>query len=99
MVTQIQWGHNLTYLDIDISDPAKLLEAKEDTVARFVGVMVPILNMFQLPPNSVNIFYDLSGSTITFNHNKSIFLNLRYYEAWRRKISFPIFVFPMLTRV
>lgn len=76
-------SHNLTSLNLDIPDPAKLMEAKKDIITRFVGVVVPILDLFQLPPNSVHIFYDLSGNTVTFNRNKSIFLNLRYYEGWR----------------
>ena len=56
---------------------------KKDSIARFIHVMVPIRDLYQLPPTSVHIFCDLAGSTIAFNRNASIFLNLRYFEAWR----------------
>ena len=60
------------------------MKTKRDSIARFIYVVRPIVrDVFQLPPTSVHIFYDLAGSTIAFNRNASIFLNLRYFEAWR----------------
>ena len=75
-------GDNLTNLDADISDPTKLLKEKKDVIIRFIGVMMPILNLCQLPLAVVHIFYDLGGSAVTFNRNGSIFVNLRHYEYW-----------------
>ena len=76
-------GHNLTNLNVAIPDPFQLLGVKKDAIVRFIGVLVPIMGIYQLLPTSIYIFYDLSGSTITFNREGSIFLNMRYYEAWR----------------
>ena len=76
-------GSNLIALNVDIPDPTKLLEAKMDAITRFTHVMEPIQNLYQLPPTSIHIFYDLAGSTVAFNHNSSIFVNLRYYEELR----------------
>ena len=85
-----QESHGLTKFNIDVPNPGELLKTRRDSIARFIYVVRPIRDIFQLPPTSVHIFYDLAGSTIAFNRNASIFLNLRYFEAWRTyKIQFP----------
>ena len=84
-------GHNLTNFNADIPNPSEVLEAKKNVIARFIHVVVPIRDLYQLPPTSVHIFCDSAGSTIAFNRDASIFLNLRYYEAWR--------MYHLLTRV
>jgi len=91
MVARIrQEGHSLTKFNVDVPNPTELMKTKRDPIARFIYVVTPILKIFQLPPTSVHIFYDLAGSTIAFNRNASIFLNLRYFEAWRMyNILFP----------
>ena len=76
-------SYELTNFGADILDHAELLEEKKHTITRFIGVLVPILDLFQLCPNSVHIFYGCPGSPVTFNRNKSIFLNLRSYETLR----------------
>ena len=45
--------------------------------------MRPLAEVYRLPLTSLHIFYDLAGELIAFNRNASIFLNLRYFEAWR----------------
>jgi len=75
-------GQVRLYSSKDVPNPAELLKTKKDSIARFIHVVIPIRDIFQLPPTSVHIFYDLAGSTIAFNRNASIFLNLRYFEAW-----------------
>ena len=45
--------------------------------------MVPILDLYRLPLAKLHIFYDLDGNAFTFNHNGSIFMNLRHYEKYR----------------
>lgn len=94
-----QEGHNLTNSNLDIPNPAELLKAKKDAIARFIHVMMPVRDLFQLPPTSVHVFYDLAGSTIAFNRNASIFLNLRYYEAWRMHHFPSVPVSPVLIKV
>ena len=76
-------GYNLTDLNTATPDPIKLLEAKKGVIARFIGVMMPIMNAYQLPLAKVHIYYDPAASTVTFNRDGSIFVNLRYYEGWR----------------
>ena len=61
------------------------MKEKKDVIARFIGVMMPILNLYPLPLTKVHIFYDLGGSATTFNRNGSIFVNLRHYEYLRMR--------------
>ena len=68
----------------EVPDYANIIPRKHDTIARFIHVIKPLRTLYKLPPTSVNVFYDLQGETIAFNRNASIFLNLRYYEAWRK---------------
>ena len=76
-------GRSLTRSNVDVPNPAELMKTKRDAIARFIHVMIRIRDLYQLPPTSVHVFCDLAGSTIAFNRNASIFVNLRYYEAWR----------------
>ena len=76
-------GYDLTNLNVDIPEPTKFLEGKKHILKRFIGVMVPILDLYELPLAKLHIFYDLDGSAFTFNHNGSIFMNLRHYEKCR----------------
>jgi hypothetical protein len=70
-------------LNLDVPDPSGLMEDRKDSIARFIHILQPIRELYDLPPTSVHIFCDLAGGTIAFNRNASIFLNLRYFEAWR----------------
>lgn len=81
-------GFSLPNFYSDVPDPPELLKVKKDSIARFIHVLQPIRDLYQLPSTSVHIFCDLAGSTIAFNRNASIFLNLRYFEAWRTYHSF-----------
>lgn len=74
--------YNPTNLGVDIPDPAKLLEAKKDVFTRFVGVLVPLLDLFPLPQSKVHIFYRPPGRMVTFNHNNGIYVSLGHYETW-----------------
>lgn len=56
---------------------------KHDSLARFIDIIKPLGEVYKLPPTSLHIFYDAGGEMIAFNRNASIFLNLRYFEAWR----------------
>lgn len=48
---------------------------------RFAQMCKSLAGVFELKPTSVHVFYDTSGSTIAFNTNGSLFMNLRYYLA------------------
>lgn len=66
------------------NDNAKgMLENKKDAIARFGNLILqPLIKLYNVPLTSCNIFYDLKGPLIAFNRNGSLFLNLRFYEAW-----------------
>lgn len=73
-------------LEVSSSQRQNFMRIKQDAIARFIHVMTPLANIYQLPLTSLHIFYDLEGGIIAFNRNGSIFLNLRYFEAWRKYI-------------
>jgi len=70
------------YVTNDIANPRRILEEKRDPIARFCHIIRPLRTLYNLPATSVHIFYDLQGDSIAFNRNASIFLNLRFFEAW-----------------
>lgn len=67
----------------DIPHPKEIFTSKRDSIARFIHVIKPLAEVFELPLTSLHIFYDTSGGVIAFNRNASLFLNLRFFEAWR----------------
>jgi len=75
-------GNVTLFCSKDVPNHRRLLKVKKDSIARFIRVLQPIRDLYRLPPTSVHIFYNLAGGTIAFNCNGSIFLNLRYFEAW-----------------
>ncbi|KAH9951982.1 hypothetical protein B0H21DRAFT_817732 [Amylocystis lapponica] len=62
--------------------PVSMMTVKSEVLARFIYVIRPLSEVYKLPTTSVHIFYDLAGELIAFNRNASLFLNLRYFEAW-----------------
>ncbi|KAI9494351.1 hypothetical protein BDB00DRAFT_974372 [Zychaea mexicana] len=50
-------------------------------MSRFVDIIKGLATVFELKESSLHLFYDTQGSTIAFNVNGSLFLNLRYYVA------------------
>lgn len=67
----------------DVPQPKEVLGRKRESLARFVHIIHPLAEVYGLPTSSLHIFYDLTGGTIAFNRSASIFLNLRFFEAWR----------------
>lgn len=57
---------------------------KRAPLQRFMNLVTSLARIYQLPLASLHIFYDVEGPLIAFNRNGSIFLNLRFYEAWRK---------------
>lgn len=68
---------------IDVPEPHTFISRKRDSLARFIHVVTPLANVYDLPMTALHIFYDLAGGLIAFNRNGSLFLNLRFFEAWR----------------
>lgn len=64
------------------------MQTKNESLARFIYTIRPLQEVYTLPPTSLHIFYDRAGDLIAFNRNASLFLNLRYFEQWRKCHSF-----------
>jgi len=75
---------NLTYI-IDVPNPQELLlRTKVDSIRRFITIVQPLKRVYKLPDASLHIFYNLAGPVIAFNAGGALFLNLRYFEGWRK---------------
>lgn len=56
------------------------LEDNRDALGQFVYLLSETATIFDLSPQTINIFHDDGGSTIAFNSNGSLFCNLRYFQ-------------------
>ncbi|KAJ3749126.1 hypothetical protein DFH05DRAFT_638806 [Lentinula detonsa] len=70
------------YLSAEVPNKQTFLFDKSASLQRFLGIVTSLARIYSLPLASLHIFYDLAGPLIAFNRNASIFLNLRFYEAW-----------------
>ncbi|KAK7445396.1 hypothetical protein VKT23_014813 [Stygiomarasmius scandens] len=70
------------YLSEEVPQSDTFMATKRDSLARFIHIMTTLGEIYKLPLTNMHIFYDLGGGLIAFNRNGSIFLNLRYFEAW-----------------
>ncbi|KZS96620.1 hypothetical protein SISNIDRAFT_450322, partial [Sistotremastrum niveocremeum HHB9708] len=70
------------YVSKDVPNKSLFIRYNRLQLERFLTIIRPLEGVYKIPATSVNIFYDTSGQLIAFNRNGSIFLNLRYYEAW-----------------
>lgn len=48
-------------------------------ITRFEGVLRDVAAVYSVPERSLHIFYDAAGGTIAFNHQGSLFCNLRFF--------------------
>ncbi|KAL6309180.1 hypothetical protein BKA93DRAFT_925530 [Sparassis latifolia] len=77
-----EMGKFLVFVSQGVPDPKSIMSTKANILARFIYVIRPLSEVYKLPISSVHIFYDSGGELIAFNRNASLFLNLRYFEAW-----------------
>ena len=68
---------------LDIANRESLVDRRHDSLTRFTPILDQLRAVYKLPLSSLHIFCDVSGQLIAFNRNGSLFVNLRYYEAWR----------------
>jgi hypothetical protein len=68
---------------VDVPDADAFMINMHDILARFVNVLTPVAELYGLSSTLLHVFYDIAGGSIAFNRDGSIFLNLRYFEAWR----------------
>ncbi|KAF8432206.1 hypothetical protein L210DRAFT_3763951 [Boletus edulis BED1] len=66
----------------DVLDPDTFMDTKHDVLVRFVDVLTHVAELDGLSLTVLHVFCDVAGGPIAFNQNGSIFLNLRYFEAW-----------------
>jgi len=69
--------------DVPENEAQSVLKMKSDPLVRFIHVIKSLAYVYDLGLTNLHIFYDTKGGVIAFNRNRSIFLNLCYYEAWR----------------
>jgi hypothetical protein len=83
-LTQLELGDSALYsLIVDLSEPELLMRQKHDVLGRFLDVLKPLIEVYTIPQTSLHIFADEEGRFISFNRGGVLFLNLRYFEAWR----------------
>ncbi|KAF9264248.1 hypothetical protein L218DRAFT_958669 [Marasmius fiardii PR-910] len=75
-------GDVKVYVVHNVPQMATIMNDKKQSIARLIHIMNMLSQIYAIPLTSLHVFYDLSGGTIAFNRNGSIFFNLRYYEAW-----------------
>ncbi|KAF8549066.1 hypothetical protein OG21DRAFT_1500623 [Imleria badia] len=75
-------GHVKVFTAEDVPDADTFMTSMHDILARFVDVLTPVAELYGLSLTLVHVFYDVAGGPIAFNRDGSIFLNLRYFEAW-----------------
>ncbi|KIJ62083.1 hypothetical protein HYDPIDRAFT_176650 [Hydnomerulius pinastri MD-312] len=78
-------GEVKVFVTKDVADIATFMARKREPLARFIHIVTPIARVYGLPMTSLHIFYDMTGGLIAFNRSGSLFLNLRYFEAWHDK--------------
>lgn len=75
-------GDVKVFVTKDVPEPATFMTRKLEIIARFIHVVAPLSKVYGLPTTALHIFCDSAGGLIAFNRNGSIFLNLRFFEAW-----------------
>ena len=64
-------------------DPSSTLTNNGVAMQTFIDAIVkPIIRVFNVDVNSVNVFVDVSGPSIAFNRGGQLFLNFRYHLIW-----------------
>jgi hypothetical protein len=81
LLTSVTKHRPLVFTDLPERDT--LIQRKRDALARFIYVLNPLVAVYKIPPSSLHIFADTEGQLVAFNRGGSLFMNLRYYEAWR----------------
>ncbi|CAG8661370.1 22740_t:CDS:10 [Gigaspora margarita] len=73
----------INYIELHIKDtldPSIILfptATMEGNIQKFINVLVNVAEIFELPRNKINIFYDDDSTMVAFNRNKTLFFNLK----------------------
>ncbi|KAI9246456.1 hypothetical protein BDA99DRAFT_592382 [Phascolomyces articulosus] len=68
------------YIHRDVN-PDDVQQQYNGAMGRFTDIIKGLATVFELKESTLHLFYDTQGSTIAFNMNGSLFMNLRYYLA------------------
>jgi hypothetical protein len=74
--------YQIPYSIVDLPE-ANSLKRKRDVLTRFLHILNLLVSVYKIPKTSLHVFADEEGKFVAFNRNGSLFVNLRYYEAWR----------------
>jgi hypothetical protein len=66
----------------ELPERQTLIQRKHDVLARFLHILNPLVEVYRIPQTSLHVFADSEGQLVAFNRSGSLFMNLRYYEAW-----------------
>lgn len=68
---------------VELPERQTLIQRKHDVLARFLHILNPLVEVYRIPRTSLHVFADSEGQLVAFNRSGSLFMNLRYFEAWR----------------
>jgi hypothetical protein len=73
----------------EVPSPHTFVSTNKDALGRLINLLLlPLGQVYGMPRRSLHVFQDLEGGLIAFNRNGSIFINFRYYAAWRKSFRF-----------
>jgi len=82
-------GHSLycvgSLQDIELyipngTDKSEILsQSLRAPLIRFVNILKDLVEVFELAPKAVHVFFDNNASSIAFNRERSLFFNLKFY--------------------
>ncbi|CAG8463812.1 12087_t:CDS:10 [Funneliformis caledonium] len=67
------------YNSIITAQSINLFQTHAISLNRFVNLLRYLVEVFQLAPEVVHIFYDNNSNSVAFNRDRSLFFNLNYY--------------------
>jgi hypothetical protein len=73
----------LNSLIVELPERETLIQRKHDVLARFLHILIRLAEIFRIPQTSIHVFADSEGQLVASNRSGSLFMNLRYFEAWR----------------
>lgn len=86
MAHSLRLAGQIAGMDIYVSpelDPSTTLSNNGQGMQRYIDDIIrPLIKVFDLDPQSLHVFVDVSGPSIAFNRGGQLFLNFRYHLVW-----------------
>ncbi|TFK17539.1 hypothetical protein FA15DRAFT_321762 [Coprinopsis marcescibilis] len=76
----VKGERRMSFSEIPTADIQEFLRCKREPLERFLDVLLPLCELFKIPAQALHVFY-MDRDLMSFNSNKSIFVNLRCFEA------------------